>query len=93
MSTFNFNITTPTVSSDTESVIKITGKRNIDDNDISFDITTTTHVKRAKLDNPNSAINNGKGEMKYANGDIYNGDWKNDEKNGKGEMKYANGDS
>jgi hypothetical protein len=92
MSNFNFNITLPNVSYDTESVIKITGKRNIDDNDISFDITTTTYVKRAKLDNPNSAaIYNDKGEIKYANGDIYNGDIKYGKRHGKGEMKYANG--
>jgi hypothetical protein len=28
-------------------------------------------------------MTNQKGEYKYANGDIYNGDWKNDKKDGK----------
>ena len=35
---------------------------------------------------------NGKGTMKYANGDVYDGLWLEDEKNGSGTMKYANGD-
>ena len=34
----------------------------------------------------------GQGIMTYANGDKYEGEWKNGEKNGKGVMTYANGD-
>jgi len=30
--------------------------------------------------------------MKYANGDVYEGDWDCDYKQWKGTMKYANGD-
>ena len=30
--------------------------------------------------------------MKYANGDVYVGNFKDDKKNGLGEMTYANGD-
>ena len=30
--------------------------------------------------------------MKYANGDIYEGDWVDDKYHGKGTLKYANGD-
>ena len=30
--------------------------------------------------------------MKYNNGDLYNGEWKNDLKEGEGTIKYNNGD-
>jgi len=35
---------------------------------------------------------NGKGKMKYANGDIYEGKWKDDKITGLGKMTFANGD-
>jgi hypothetical protein len=30
--------------------------------------------------------------MRYANGDVYEGEWRNNAKNGQGIMRYANGD-
>lgn len=99
MSNINFNTTLTNVSYDTNHVIKITGKRNIDNNDISFDISTTC-IKKSKLNNQNSDMSCGKiknnkpndeKEMKYANGDIYNGYFKDDNRNGNGEMKYTRG--
>lgn len=33
----------------------------------------------------------GKGVCKYANGDVYEGDWDNDKKEGKGVLKLAEG--
>jgi hypothetical protein len=36
-------------------------------------------------------VKQGKGTMKYKNGDFYEGDWKDDRRDGKGMMKYANG--
>ena len=35
---------------------------------------------------------NGKGIMSYADGDKYDGDWKDGKKNGKGIMSYADGE-
>ena len=35
---------------------------------------------------------NGKGTMKYANGDVYDGLWFENKRNGKGTMTYVNGD-
>jgi hypothetical protein len=34
---------------------------------------------------------NGYGEIVYKNGDVYEGDWKDDRKHGYGKMKYSNG--
>jgi len=34
-------------------------------------------------------IRNGKGKMTYKNGDVYDGEWKNNEKHGKGKMTYG----
>lgn len=39
------------------------------------------------------AIAEGKGTMTYANGDVYEGSWKNNNKDGLGTMKYENGDT
>jgi hypothetical protein len=36
-------------------------------------------------------IRYGHGKMKYANGNIYEGEWKNNNKSGNGKMKYQNG--
>ncbi|MBQ1727533.1 MAG: hypothetical protein II039_09130, partial [Treponema sp.] len=33
------------------------------------------------------------GRMLYANGDVYNGEWKDGEPYGQGKMKWANGDT
>ena len=38
-------------------------------------------------------MKNGKGILKFNNGDIYDGDWRDDEKNGKGIYQFSNGDS
>ena len=35
---------------------------------------------------------NGKGTLKYANGDVYEGDFDEGVEHGKGTLKYANGD-
>ena len=94
-----YNITVPNVSDDITHIVTITGKRNIDDNQMSFNITNE-NFKKQKTNNPECDIyhgemkdgfSNGKGEMKYADGCIYNGDFKNGMHNGKGEMKYADG--
>jgi hypothetical protein len=37
--------------------------------------------------------NHGKGKMSYANGDVYDGDWKKGKKEGKGQMWYNAGDN
>ena len=34
-------------------------------------------------------IRDGKGKMTYKNGDVYDGEWKNNEKHGKGTMTYG----
>lgn len=34
----------------------------------------------------------GEGRMNYTNGDVYEGQWKNDKRDGKGKLTYANGD-
>lgn len=46
-------------------------------------------VYEGEMDN---GFKNGKGTMKYSNGDIYQGEWENGRRNGKGIMKYSNGD-
>ena len=36
-------------------------------------------------------MRNGKGTMKYANGDVYEGDWVDNQKEGKCSLIYKNG--
>ena len=38
-----------------------------------------------------SAMADGKGVMKFSNGDVYDGDWENGKMNGKGAMLYHDG--
>ena len=45
------------------------------------------------IDRDGKQIRNGKGIMTYKNGNIYDGEWKNNEKDGKGIMTYKNKDS
>ena len=98
-SNITLNIPLPDTCNNSTYVITITGKRNIDDNETSLNITNEVS-KKPKLDNPDCGKYNGemkdgkrhgKGEMKFANGGIYNGDWKDGKIDGKGEMKFHSG--
>lgn len=52
---------------------------------------TITNAPGARSANAPGA-RNGSGEMKYSNGGVYYGQWKEDYRHGKGKMKYLNGD-
>lgn len=45
------------------------------------------------IDRDGKQIRNGKGTMKYNNGDVYEGEWVNNEKHRKGKMTYLNKNS
>ena len=76
------------------------GKNKSESKDNSDGSTNT--VKSGKSDSTNTdksgspgstnTVKSGKGKMTYANGDIYEGDWKDGNISGKGKMTYANKD-